>query len=48
MNKTAVNQNGVMSQSSENTYYTLLGLHPSASPIEIRRAYRELSKRYHP
>jgi curved DNA-binding protein CbpA len=30
------------------TYYTLLGLHPSASAIEIRRAYRELSKRYHP
>ncbi len=30
------------------TYYALLGLHPSASPIEIRRAYRELSKRYHP
>jgi len=26
----------------------LLGLHPSASAIEIRRAYRELSKRYHP
>ncbi len=31
-----------------NSYYALLGLHPSASPIEIRRAYRELSKRYHP
>jgi curved DNA-binding protein CbpA len=31
-----------------NTHYGLLGLHPSASPIEIRRAYRELSKRYHP
>ncbi|WP_017717287.1 J domain-containing protein [Kamptonema formosum] len=31
-----------------NSYYTLLGLHPSASVIEIRRAYRELSKRYHP
>lgn len=31
-----------------NSYYTLLGLHPSASAIEIRRAYRELSKRYHP
>lgn len=31
-----------------NSYYGLLGLHPSASPIEIRRAYRELSKRYHP
>lgn len=29
-------------------YYSLLGLHPSASPIEIRRAYRELSKQYHP
>ena len=25
-----------------------MGLHPSASPLEIRRAYRELSKRYHP
>jgi len=31
-----------------NTYYALLGLYPSASEIEIRRAYRELSKRYHP
>ncbi|MGL5083022.1 MAG: J domain-containing protein [Microcoleaceae cyanobacterium] len=30
------------------TYYGLLGLHPSASALEIRRAYRELSKRYHP
>jgi DnaJ-class molecular chaperone len=30
------------------THYGLLGLHPSASPLEIRRAYRELSKRYHP
>lgn len=29
-------------------YYALLGLHPSASPIEIRRVYRELSKLYHP
>jgi curved DNA-binding protein CbpA len=26
----------------------LLGLHPSASQIEIRRSYRELSKLYHP
>lgn len=33
---------------SETSYYNLLGLHPSASPLEIRRAYRELSKRYHP
>lgn len=30
------------------SYYDLLGLHPLASAIEIRRAYRELSKRYHP
>jgi hypothetical protein len=30
------------------TYYTLLSLHPSASAQEIRRAYRELSKLYHP
>ncbi|ARV59364.1 molecular chaperone DnaJ [Nostocales cyanobacterium HT-58-2] len=37
-----------MPQSSEQTYYSLLGLHPSASAIEIRRAYWELSKRYHP
>jgi hypothetical protein len=31
-----------------NSHYALLGLHPAASPTEIRRAYRELSKRYHP
>jgi hypothetical protein len=37
-----------MPQSSEITYYALLGLHPSASVIDIRRAYRELSKCYHP
>ena len=35
-------------QNSRTTYYTLLGLHPSASVIDIRRAYRELSKQYHP
>jgi DnaJ domain len=29
-------------------YYALLGLYPSASAQEIRRAYRELSKLYHP
>jgi curved DNA-binding protein CbpA len=37
-----------MPQSNEPTHYSLLGLHPSASAIEIRRAYRELSKLYHP
>ena len=30
------------------SHYAILGLHPSASVIEIRRSYRELSKRYHP
>jgi DnaJ-class molecular chaperone len=37
-----------MSQSREYTYYSLLGLHPSASPIDIRRSYWKLSKQYHP
>ena len=31
-----------------NTYYGIVGLHPSASSIAIRRAYRQLSKKYHP
>ena len=30
------------------TYYNLMGLHPSASNIAIRRTYRQLSKKYHP
>ncbi|MDJ0897381.1 MAG: J domain-containing protein [Xenococcus sp. MO_188.B8] len=30
------------------TYYSILGLHPAASEIEIRRTYRQLSKKYHP
>ncbi|WP_421655324.1 J domain-containing protein [Leptothermofonsia sp. ETS-13] len=30
------------------SYYGLLGVHPSASAQEIRQAYRELSKLYHP
>jgi hypothetical protein len=30
------------------TYYDELGLHPAASEHDIRRAYRKLSKRYHP
>jgi curved DNA-binding protein CbpA len=34
--------------SNQQTYYDLLGVYPSASVIEIRRAYRELSKKYHP
>ncbi len=30
------------------SYYSLLGVHLKASNQEIRRAYRELSKHYHP
>jgi len=30
------------------SYYDLMNLHPSASTIAIRRAYRQLSKKYHP
>lgn len=33
---------------SGSTYYDLLGLHPAADVVEIRRQYRELSKAYHP
>jgi curved DNA-binding protein CbpA len=36
------------SWSDRRTYYQLLGLHPSASLGEIRRSYREQSKRLHP
>jgi curved DNA-binding protein CbpA len=35
-------------QPSPPTHYSLLKLHPSASAQQIRRAYRELSKLYHP
>ncbi len=31
-----------------NTYYGLMGLHPSVSNLAIRRTYRQLSKKYHP
>ncbi|MDB9496967.1 J domain-containing protein [Spirulina major CS-329] len=31
-----------------NSYYGILGIHPSASVLEIRRTYRDLSKKYHP
>lgn len=33
---------------SEPTYYQILGVMPWATLAEIRQAYRELSKRYHP
>lgn len=35
-------------RSSNPNHYTLLQVKPNASPQEIRRAYRDLSKLYHP
>jgi hypothetical protein len=32
----------------DDSYYGVLGVHPSASMREIRQAYRDLSKSYHP
>lgn len=46
--KEATNPSTAISKRFAHSYYGVLGLHPSASPVEIRRAYRELSKRYHP
>ncbi|MEL6604747.1 MAG: J domain-containing protein [Cyanobacteria bacterium J06614_10] len=37
-----------MSNSTISNYYDLLGLRPNASVQDIRRAYRDLSKLYHP
>ena len=42
------NSRNLATKHHETSHYALLGLHPGASVIEIRRAYRELSKRYHP
>ncbi len=39
---------GVAPSRFAHSYYGVLELHPAASPVAIRRAYRELSKRYHP
>ena len=43
-----VNQGPPSVKTAAPNYYTLLGLHPSASPQQIRRAYRDLSKQLHP
>lgn len=37
-----------MEQDTAQNHYTLLQVKPTASPQEIRRAYRDLSKLYHP
>ena len=43
------NSNGrAPEKAGSSSYYTLLRLHPSASVQDIRQAYRELSKLYHP
>lgn len=37
-----------LAEASQQSYYTVLGLAPSASVLEVRKAYWECSKRYHP
>lgn len=43
-----VDQGSSSAKTAAPSYYTLLGLHPSASPQQVRRAYRDLSKQLHP
>jgi curved DNA-binding protein CbpA len=39
---------GTRNRALTSSYYAFLGVNPNATPLEIRRAYRELSKSYHP
>lgn len=39
---------GITQSPAETTHFTTLGLSPGASQAEIKKAYRELSKQYHP
>ncbi|MDJ1169501.1 J domain-containing protein [Roseofilum sp. BLCC_M154] len=48
MNHPSSSSSDQRQQTVSSTHYVRLGVHPLASALEIRRAYRELSKRYHP
>lgn len=43
-----VNEPGRETPSDSNYYYTVLGVTPGATPEEIKKAYREATKKYHP
>ena len=42
------NQSGLVRQNTQNNLYNVLGLSPGASQENIKRAYINLAKRYHP
>ncbi|BDA39219.1 J domain-containing protein [Candidatus Atelocyanobacterium thalassae] len=46
--KYSVLGNNILQNLFPNSYYAVLGIHPSTSILEIRKIYRELSKLYHP
>ena len=37
-----------MTVTSQNSFYELLGVEPTATPEDIKKRYRELARRYHP
>lgn len=48
MNSITLFLEGVQCNSQTDNYYTLLELTPQASKSEIKKAFRRLSKKYHP
>ncbi|KAM0945882.1 putative DnaJ domain, Chaperone J-domain superfamily [Dioscorea sansibarensis] len=38
----------IMEQQQQSNYYSVLGVHPKASPSELRSAYKKLAMKWHP